>query len=91
VQEIAAGGASDAELDRSVVVSFLLNYGVVVYHITKTVVGDSRVVNGEQGARNYESADFFGLSDEPEVTVEAGFCRGVGQRISVKVQVQNGG
>ncbi len=51
------------------------------------VVGDSRVVNREQGAREDELADFFGLSDEPEVTVGAVFRRGVGQRFSVTVQV----
>ena len=31
VKKIAAGGAADAILDRAVVVSFLLDYGVVVY------------------------------------------------------------
>ena len=62
----------------------------MVYHITKTVVGDSRVVNGEQGARKDESADFFGLGNEPEVAVGARFCRRVGQRFAVGVQVEDG-
>jgi hypothetical protein len=34
---------------------------------------------GEQGAREGDSVDFFGLSDEPEVTVGARICRSDGR------------
>ncbi len=89
VQEVAAGGVSDAELDGAVVVPFLLDDRVVVYHITKAVVGDSLVVNREQGIREDESTDFFGLSDEPEVKVRGRISLvNVRVRVSVRVRVR---
>jgi hypothetical protein len=66
----------------------LFNYRVVVYHIAKAVVWDGSIEDREKGSRDDQPIDFFGFRDEPEMTVGAGFRRGVRKGFAVEIQIQ---
>jgi hypothetical protein len=50
VEKITAGSASNAKLNRSVVVEILFDNGIIVHDVPKTVAGNCREGNGDNSS-----------------------------------------
>jgi hypothetical protein len=91
VDEIAAGGASNSVFDSTVFIPLLVYDRVVVNNVSKAIDGNGEERHGEQSAGGDKARNFLSFSDDSEVAVGAGFCRGLREGYPVNIQVKGEG
>ena len=89
VKKVSACCASNPKLDRSVVVEFLFDHRIVIHDVAKTVAGNSRVGDRDDRAGQDEAGDFFGFRDDPMEAIRSGLGRGIGERLSMAIQIKS--
>ena len=89
-QSILAGCASDPKFGGAVIVSLLLDHGVVVDDVPEAVFRDVGEADGNNRFGVEETNKFVGFSAFPQKFIWTIFSRAIGERLAVNIQVEGG-
>ena len=89
-QSIPAGCASDPKFGGAVLVSLLLDHGVVIDDVPEAVFGDVGETDGTNCIGVEETNKFVGFSAFPPKFIWTIFSRAIGKGLAVDVQIESG-
>ena len=89
-QSIPAGCASDPKFGGAVLVSLLLDHGVVIDDVPEAVFGDVGEAARDNCIGVEETNKFVGFSSFPLKFIWTIFSRAIGERLAVDIQIESG-